>query len=661
MLAGLFGLETISEEFNELVYHDTEGNPFFIEEVIRSLIEQEQIYREEDRWERKEIAELTIPQSIREAIGRRLNRLSKPCIDVLHIAAALGKTFEFRELAAVTDFDEDTLIDALDEASQAQVIYSDKAEAFTFTHDKIREVLYEELNPIRRRRLHQRIGEGLAAMYESNLDTHTQELAYHFIESGDLEQGLIFARRAATLSEKIYAHDEAIYYYTRAAECAEALNLNGQLLEINEASGDVYYRTGPFEKAVEYYQRAIELATTQAQRAELNIKIGATYALIGDERGLEYLKSALNQLDPTQIEAQARALAMLGRFHHYHGHGQEALSYLEQARQLAEPLDNTGLLTDIYSYLAGAHQWWGDIQDSNAWARRTLEFGEARHSMLAVALGYEFLSENATITGRWQEAIEHAERNRTIGEKIGSYERMAWADMSTTFAYHNLGNLKTALQTANHGILLSERIGDVRLELIMHTERAKLAADLDDDDLLKSDLAAVEELAKNSSQFQTYEWLYRALCYIHENRREWEKLMEAVDQYEELTNRSHPEYSISAIIGLKNLAALAELPEKFLLEPNITENPVGRAYHWRLLGRYRVLIKGFEAAEYAFTRSIEGFEQASARLEAGRSYIWRAELYTHIGRDEAAQADIKVAREIFEACGAKLDLKRIGE
>ena len=661
MLAGLFGLETISEEFNELVYHDTEGNPFFIEEVIRSLIEQGQIYREEDRWERKEIAELTIPQSVREAIGRRLNRLSEACIDVLHIAAAIGKTFEFRELTAVTDIDEEVLIDALDEASQAQVIYSDKAEAFTFTHDKIREVLYEELNPIRRRRLHKRIGEGLTALYDPEFDAHVQELAYHFIESGDLEKGMLFARRAAALSEKIFAHDEAIYYYTRAAECAEALDLPEQLIEIEEASGDVYYRTGPFEKAVEYYQRALDLAPTPAKRAELNIRIGATYALIGDERGLEYLTSALDQLDPEQIEARARALAMIGRFHHYHGHGEEALSYLEKARHLAEPLDNTELLTEVYSYLTGAHQWWGDINDSNAWARRTLEFGESRQAMSAVALGYEFLSENATITGRWQEAIEYADRNRTIGEKIGSFERMAWADMSTTFAYHNLGNLIQALRTADHGILLSDRVGDGRLELIMHTERAKLAADLDDDDMLNSDLAAVEELSKNSSHFQTYEWLYRALCYIYENRRQWEKLMEAVDQYEELTNRSHPEYSISAKIGLRNLAALAELPEKFFLQPDLTENLVERAYHWRLLGRYRVLINEFEAAEGAYTRSIEGFEQAGARLEAGRSIIWRAELYTRNGQEAKAQADFKAAKDIFEACGAKLDLKRIRE
>src|SRR5262249_42544399 len=160
--------ESVSDDFVSALFRETEGNPFFIEEVVKSLIEQGQIYRDQDRWARKETHELVIPQSVKEAIGRRLNRLSEPTIDTLRTAAALGKTFPVRELAAVSAADEDALLDALDEASAAQLVRANTGgaaarpagdDSFAFTHDKIREVLYEELNPIRRRRLHQRIGE----------------------------------------------------------------------------------------------------------------------------------------------------------------------------------------------------------------------------------------------------------------------------------------------------------------------------------------------------------------------------------------------------------------------------------------------------------------------------------------------------------------------
>ena len=95
----------MSEDFVSALYRETEGNPFFIEEVIKSLIEQGQIYREQDRWGRKETHELAIPQSVKEAIGRRLTRLSEPTVDALRTAAALGKIFPFRELAAVSHGD----------------------------------------------------------------------------------------------------------------------------------------------------------------------------------------------------------------------------------------------------------------------------------------------------------------------------------------------------------------------------------------------------------------------------------------------------------------------------------------------------------------------------------------------------------------------------
>ena len=121
LLATLFGQENISEELTRAMYAETEGNPFFIEEVVKALIEQGQIYRENNQWKRKEISELAIPQSVKEAIGRRLNRLSESCLDVLHAAAALGKEFDYTELAAVNLMSEDQLLDALDEARHSPV------------------------------------------------------------------------------------------------------------------------------------------------------------------------------------------------------------------------------------------------------------------------------------------------------------------------------------------------------------------------------------------------------------------------------------------------------------------------------------------------------------------------------------------------------------
>src|SRR5262249_1589484 len=138
-LSALLG-EEVSGEFGTAVHRETEGNPFFVEEVLKALIEQGSLHRQSGRWKRCDVHELVIPQSVKEAIGNRLNRVSTETNEVLRAAAVLGKTFKFEELkATAANTSEDALLDALDESASAQLIVAGNDDSFTFTHDKIRE------------------------------------------------------------------------------------------------------------------------------------------------------------------------------------------------------------------------------------------------------------------------------------------------------------------------------------------------------------------------------------------------------------------------------------------------------------------------------------------------------------------------------------------
>ena len=162
-----------------------------MEEVLKALIEQGSLHRESGRWKRCDLHELIIPQSVKEAIGNRLNRVSEPTNEVLRAAAVLGKTFRFEELKATApNISEDALLDGLDESTGAQLIVAGNDESFTFTHDKIREVLYEEVNPIRRRRLHRNAAEGLERHCGAD-GCAVERLAYHYIHAGEYEKAQV--------------------------------------------------------------------------------------------------------------------------------------------------------------------------------------------------------------------------------------------------------------------------------------------------------------------------------------------------------------------------------------------------------------------------------------------------------------------------------------
>jgi serine/threonine protein kinase/tetratricopeptide (TPR) repeat protein len=663
LLCSLFEIQSVSDEFVDAIHRETEGNPFFIEEVVKALIGNGQIYRVEDHWEREEITNLSIPQSVKEAIGRRLNRLNPTTIDVLHSAAPLGKSFNFTELASVVSLDEEQLLDALDETIAAQIVKAGSGEDFVFTHDNIREVLYEELNPIRRRRMHQRIGESLEEIYTTDLIDHYPDLAYHFIESGDLTRGLSYSTLAAGKAEKVYALDEALYYYERAAECAETLELPEKLKEILEAMGKVYYLNGPFQKAIEAFQSAMDLTKDANKRAELKTWIGMTYCFIGDETGLDYLHTAIKELDAdTQGGDLARATTMVGRFHHYHGRSDQAIAYLENARQLAEPLDNAMILTEIYAFLSGAYQQSipPQIDRSDSWARRSIALGERLNFPHAVAIGYEFLAENAAIEGCWNDCLEYGSRNREIGQKIGSKDRIAWAEMSIGLALYGKGQLEAALKQLNTALSIADGIGDIRLATLIRSSRSRVEIDLSLDEAAVQDADFVRTRAEETDQFQQKLWSFSSRAYICTQHEQWEELLGVADEQTELTGTKPIGWYVEAYLGVGELdkitAILAEMGD---VDRLISDQPFqNQAATWRLLGRYFADSGKKEEARNLFEKSITTYEELGSTLDLGRTHYYRAKLYHDLGEVEKSKADFKQALEIFETNGAVRDLEK---
>jgi len=690
LLATLFGVANVSDDFAEALYRETEGNPFFVEEVIKSLIEQGEIYRDGDRWGRKETHELAIPQSVKEAIGRRLNRLSEPTVEALRTAAALGKIFAFRELAAVSAAGEDALLDALDEATAAQLIRANSGgpgassaggdDNFAFTHDKIREVLYEELNPIRRRRLHQRIGEALEKTYDAAVtegeatgqgaDDHAQDLAHHFMQAGDLPRSLAYARRAARNATRVFALDEALKFLDQARESAEALHRDADLAAIDELIGDTNEARGVVAAAIESYERALARVSARDARAALKSKIGQVYCQVGDARGLPYLEEALAELDPvTQTNELALSMAFVGRYHHYRTEHRKAIEYLERARQLAEPLDDPATLASIYSFLAGANQHLLAYTESDDWARRSIAYGERKNYPLAMANGYEFLAENCAGRGLWEETLGHAARDREFGTKSGSLARVAWAEFATVQALLGTGRLAEARAAAQGALKLCEQIGEFRLATWLDPSLAIIAADLGDDDAAREHARSALARAQQLGQLVLSAWALHAAGYAAMRRGDIDDAMRWYEQYEPLVRDTEN--------GIVRNFMLGYAAEAYLLAGRVDEaaamaaQAIGiaefaGATHYlaldlRVQGQVFAAQGRHEDAVASFDRAIALFEQTGSRLEHSRALHHRAVLLLELGNDTqkaAARADAEAAREAFAAMGAVHDRER---
>jgi tRNA A-37 threonylcarbamoyl transferase component Bud32/tetratricopeptide (TPR) repeat protein len=669
MLATLFGQETVSPDFAAVIHRETEGNPFFIEEVVKALIEQGQIYREGGAWQRQRVDDLLIPQSIKSAIGHRLERLTPACLDVLHAAAALGKTLAFSELAASVGGSEDALLDALDEACAAQLMRADPGERFAFTHDKIREVLYEEQNPIRRRRQHQKIGEALERLYKDEIEEHAPDLAFHFTEGGHLEKGLDYSLRAARRAMKMVATDEALGHLRRARDSAEALEDRERLMEIDESIGDLYGMRGEFGLGIQAYERVLAAKPDPARRAIILGQIGELYTQWSDPRAMEYLNAALEALDPaTQPAPRAKALAMIGRHYHYRAEHRKSIEYYEQARALAEPIDDPMALCFIYAYLAGAYQHMAKFPQSMEWAQRCIALGERHQNALITSFGNEFMAEDLGIISRLDESMGYVKKNIELARRIGSLDRMAWTALPAAFAHYMRGDLDKALAESDRGIELMERISDVRGSVFPHRMRATVLLDMARNDEAKAEAELTYELGKRVAQHMLVSEGRSALGYwklyggddpagAAALGRETEDACARSDNRNALINMYpwYPEALIAA--GMPDEAERAAASAIALSEECADRV---RASIARRHAAAAAAAKGDAArAKELIERAVKDLESTDAKLELARALATRSELRRAAGDEAGAGKDRAKAKDLFERCGAVRELTEL--
>jgi DNA-binding winged helix-turn-helix (wHTH) protein/tetratricopeptide (TPR) repeat protein len=207
----------------------TEGNPFFVREVATLLAEEgrlEESRPDEQSGKSSDHITLSLPQGVRDVIGRRLDSLSDDCNALLHAAAVIGRDFDTHLLERVAAPSVETLLELLGEAEAAQIVAEtpEKPGHYSFTHSLLRQTLYEELRASRRVALHRKVAEALEAMFASRPDAPITELAHHFFEavaSGTSQQAIDWSLRAAERSHSLYAYDESARHYARAVEALE--------------------------------------------------------------------------------------------------------------------------------------------------------------------------------------------------------------------------------------------------------------------------------------------------------------------------------------------------------------------------------------------------------------------------------------------------------
>jgi DNA-binding SARP family transcriptional activator len=455
----------------DAIYQETEGNPFFVEEVVKAMVEEEAFAREPTPRPEQDWTSLRIPQSINATISRRLERVSPESGWLLAQAAIVGRRFPLDLLLAVTDLEEETALDALDEAVAAQLVRPPrpgKGQIYAFQHALIAQTLYEEWNARRRARLHGRVGRAIESLYPENLDNWLEELAYHFAQTyGDEneEKAIVYNIRAGDRARHLYAHEQALRYYGMALELLEDRETDARQGRIWEAIGDISYLISRYESALSAYDRALKYAQAPTARAALNRKIG----LIHDRRGrydeaLEYLERALVPLHGAdgQEAIRERALIWANQADTYFRLGQ-----LARAREIClagltklQDSSHHAQLAFLHRTLGSVALRQGETQESLDHHRKSLEMAQRANDVEGIVAARANLGGASRLAGRWDQAIAWGQQALALAERVGNYRGMSFAHSALGTTRWQQGHLSEARQHVEQGLRIAERIQD---------------------------------------------------------------------------------------------------------------------------------------------------------------------------------------------------------
>jgi class 3 adenylate cyclase/tetratricopeptide (TPR) repeat protein len=330
------------------ITRETAGNPFFAVELLRHLTESGAIVQEDGgRWHLAgEVAELDLSQSVREVIGRRVDRLGPDARTALSAAAVIGRDFEIDLLLAVLELTEAQVLDLLEQAVSASLLQESREQAgrFTFTHALVEHALYEDLGRTRRARLHRQVAEALEEQCGDEPGERLGELAAHWsaaVVSSDTAKAMHYARRAAERALEQLAPDEAARWYRQALELydqapggdrSERCELLVGLGEAQRQTGNPDYRPTLLDAA----QLAQELGDTDRLcRAVLANSRGyfSQVAAVDSQRvqALEATAGALADDDPRR----AQVLALLAGELHFAGEPGRCRALAAEAIEIA--------------------------------------------------------------------------------------------------------------------------------------------------------------------------------------------------------------------------------------------------------------------------------------------------------------------------------------
>jgi class 3 adenylate cyclase/predicted ATPase len=640
LLANLVGIERWPAEVRDLILSRTEGNPLYLEEVLRSLIDERTLVQGEGgQWRVSgELDAVKVPDTLQGVLMARLDRLAEASRWTAQVASVVGRVFPFDILAHIHSEDRGDLTEHLVALQQYEVVHEAQRTpelVYAFKHGMMQEVCYRSLLTRTRRRYHRRVAEYLEAhrsVDPTEAESNDALIGHHAYAGHDWPRALQYQLVAGQEAQQLFANHEAVDHYKWALESAENLDseeTTAQRLEAHAALGELLTITSQYEEALEHLQQALALAVAREDR-ETQATVCRWLARLHEQRGeypaaLDWIQQGLEALGGQETAEAAELLLIAGLIRTRQGEYDDALQRCQEGLRIAQELDEVSALARAYNLLGVVTRHLGMSAMAVEHFERAFALYERAGDLQGQAISHNLIANAHFDTARWDAADQHYRQAREIFGRIGNVYRSAFVANNLGGIAKNRGRLDEALAFYREGLESLERIGGS--PYVLGVFHMNLGATF----VRRGEVEAARQHLRTSREYFERAQARGSLAEMH---RHCATAALLAGELAEAGDHARQALELAREMSLRGEEGSA----------------------LRTLGEIDIAQGQFERAEEQLQQSLEVLEQIGDEYERARTELSLARLHTARGDREAGLHVLDRCIPTFEQLGAELDL-----
>ncbi len=473
LVGGMFGEVKGLDAFADRITAETGGNPFFVQEVMMTLVEKGVVAHERGRWEMGAVdkGQLEIPRTIEEVVHRRLSGLTGDEAAVLHALAAIERPADADLIGAVADVKSPALGECLRALERKGFVQREETDGGSGSarsakglhrpaHATIQKVVYGQLGEDARRRLHRRMGEYLERESSASR-SHVEELARHFLRAGEPERGIKYGLEAGRELMRLYANDQALALFNGL------LGIDGlpgeKVAEVAALAGEIYRVVGRFDDALAKFEVAVQrLPEGDPRRGQVHAHMAHIYQIKGDNDRFSDHVARAKEIFTNAGDRRGLGVvySTLGEIFYARTEYDKALRYANVSIGIAEGIGDKNLLCRALGNVGLFYRMWAQYEEAIRFFQKGIKTAEEAGNKDELARAYGNMGVIHRARGEYDEAARFVERQMSTAVEIGDKRRMANAHANFAGIAMGKGDLDEGMRHYEKALRIAEEIRD---------------------------------------------------------------------------------------------------------------------------------------------------------------------------------------------------------